>query len=173
MADAVDPGKVLAWSLADCQAYWLALGTLTAAQKRWREHEREWRTNLAAQGLLPAEWLVADIRSGAKERRDRQSMQNLLRDRARLASLKQAGYSFDAEHRLVAPALTRIHVPALRPGERPRERRSSTRSSGRPSRGDPDPEPEPPPVEVWRGVRAASVRMHTRLARQRAKWAAV
>lgn len=146
MADAVDPGKVVARSLADCEAYWNAQGTLTAAQKRWHEHEREWRTNLAAQGLLPAEWLVADIRSGAKERRDRQSMQNLLRDRARLASLKQAGYSFDEDHRLVAPALTRIHAPARRENvnaARPREGRPATRQRARtPTSDDPSPSPD-------------------------------
>jgi hypothetical protein len=53
-----------------------------------------------------------------------------------------------------------------------RERRPSTRRTSRTSRGSPDgSEPEPPPVEHWRGIAAASVRMHTRLARRRAKQA--
>jgi hypothetical protein len=139
----VADGEVLALSLADCEAYWNAQGKqLRAAQERWRAHEREWRANLAAQGLLPAEWLVADIRSGAKERRDQRNMQALLHDRARLARLKRDGYSFDANHRLVAPALARVHTPERRESEaRPRGRRA--RRSGS-SRKSPSSEPDEP-----------------------------
>jgi hypothetical protein len=116
---------VLARSLADCEAYWNAQGRLSAAQERWREHERQWRTNLGTWGLLPAERLVADIRSGEKERRDQQNMRNLQRSKARLAQWKREGYTFDEEHRLVAPALARIdgaepREPETRPQERSR-----------------------------------------------------
>jgi hypothetical protein len=65
-----------------------------------------------------------------------------------------------------------VHAPPLlRADARPRERRPSTRRSAA-SRGSPDSDLPPPPVEVWRGLVAASVRMQTRLARRRAKWAA-
>lgn len=135
-------GEVLARSLTAWAAYWNAQGTLTRAQKRWREHERKWRTNLAAQGLLPADWLVADIRCGAKERRDKRSMQSLLRDRAKLAKWKREGYSLDAEHRLVAPL--RVRAPERREtAGRPRERRPASRRAA-PSR-DPD---EPHQLDV-------------------------
>jgi hypothetical protein len=102
---------------------------------------------LAAQGLLPADWLVADIRSGAKESRDRQSRRNMLRNLAKLAHWKREGYSFDAERRLVAPAPARIHVAPQRdyPGNRPRERRPATRRRARaPTGDDPSPESDPP-----------------------------
>jgi hypothetical protein len=59
-------------------------------------------------------------------------------------SSKREGYTFDSERRLVAPALTRIHVPERRENAaRPRERRVR-RSRSTASRGEPDPEPEPP-----------------------------
>jgi hypothetical protein len=126
--DSVTAGEVRARSLADCEEHWNALGRpLTKAEKRWREHEREWRTSLATDGLLPADSLVADIRSGAKERRDKRSMRNLLRDRAKLAKWK------------VAPA--RVHAPErleiAAPATRKRERRATTRRSALP-RGSPD-----------------------------------
>jgi hypothetical protein len=93
----VEPGKVLGQSLADCEAYWNAEGTLTAAQERWRENERELRTECAAQGLrVPAadDPTIAEIRSGAKESRDQPSMETLLHDKAHLARLKPEGHSF-------------------------------------------------------------------------------
>jgi hypothetical protein len=67
-----------------------------------------------------------------------------------------------------------VHVPVRQeqiasPGEQGRQgRRASTSSRGSPN----DPDLPPPPVETWHGVAAASVRMQTRLARRRAKWAA-
>ena len=112
-------------SLADWSAQWDAQERRSAAQKRWREHEREWRINLAAQGLLPADRLVADIRSGAKERRDRQ---NTVEPAAHpgTAGEPQAGrLQLRRRASAVAPALTRIDAPS--PGRthaRPRERRA-------------------------------------------------
>jgi hypothetical protein len=109
------------------------------------EFEAELRANLAAKGEEPAEWLVDEIRSGAWKQRQRQNMRNLQRNQVRLVRLKREGYTFDAEHRLVAPALTRIDAPLRRDVARPRERRPrnrSTRQARAPSR-DPD-EPEPP-----------------------------
>jgi hypothetical protein len=176
MRSQVTPDTVLARSLADWAAYWDAQGPLNAGHRRRRKFERELRINCAAQGCgVPAadDPTIAEIRSGAKASRDQQSRRNLQHSRERLAMLRKTGHSFDQEGRLVAPALTQIHVPALRPVERPRERRATTRSSGRPSRGDPDPEAEPPPpVEIWRGVAAASARMVQRCERRGAKWAA-
>ena len=52
-SDVVELGDVLARSLADCEAYSNKLAQLRATQKRRREHEREWRTNLAARGSCP------------------------------------------------------------------------------------------------------------------------
>jgi hypothetical protein len=142
MADAVEPGEVLVRSLAEHAAYWDAQGTLTKAQRRWSTFERELRTNLAAKGRLPNPKIIAMVRSGEWERRQRQNMRNLLHNQARLARLKREGYSFDAEHRLVAPAVTRIHAPARRVN---RERRPAGRSRARaPSGDDPSPESDPP-----------------------------
>jgi hypothetical protein len=108
-----------------------------------RELEQRLDAELADEGGL-ADWLRAEIRSGEWERRQRRNYQNILPDRARLAQLKREGYTFDSERRLVAPALTRIHVAERRENAaRPRERRVR-RSSATGSRGDPDPEPEPP-----------------------------
>lgn len=132
-------GEVLARSLADCEAYWDAQGALSVEQERWREDERELRTNLAGKGLLPNPSVIAKIRSGEAERSSIEARRNMLRNQARLASLKQAGYSFDAEHRLVAPALTRIHTPARRVSC---ERRPAGRSRARAPSGD-DPSPSP------------------------------
>jgi hypothetical protein len=101
------------------------------------EFEAELRSNLAAQGEEPADWLIAEIRSGRWKQRQRQNMQNLLRNQVRLVRLKREGYTFDSKHRLVAPALTRIHAPLRREsGGRPRGRRVR-RSARTGARGDP------------------------------------
>jgi hypothetical protein len=170
----VEPGEVLARSLADGAAYWDSQGTLTKAQERWREDECEWRTKLAAEGLLLADSLAADIRSGAKERRDKRSIQDMLRDRARLARLKSEGHSFPPREKAgitielngapawVETAFKRraafelavssrqavVHVPERRePVATPRERRAPRRRAGssRASPSDPD---QPPPLRV-------------------------
>jgi hypothetical protein len=68
-----------------------------------------------------------------------------------------------------------LHAPQR--GEnvaRPRERRARRAStSSRASPDDPSPPESEPPLETWRGVARASVRMRTRLARRRAKRAAL
>jgi hypothetical protein len=146
----------------------------SAEQKRWRKFERELRTNCASQGCgVPAadDPIIAEIRSGAWEKRQQRNMQNMLRDRAKLAQWKREGYSFDVEHRLVAPPLTRVperREPVASPGEQGRR----ARRSSAPSRGSSDdPDLEPPP-ETWRGLAAASVRMVQHCERRRAKAAA-
>jgi hypothetical protein len=135
----------LAESLAEHAAYWNSLGALTPAQKRWKAHELAWRKNLAAAAqtraeAMPATWLIASIRSGEKERRDQRSMQNLLRDRARLAQWRREGYSFDSEHRLVAPQRPTGGRPRHEGREsRPSRRRSGTRASPSGDEGEPPP----------------------------------
>jgi hypothetical protein len=137
---------VRARSLADWEAYWNAQGPLSAPQRRWRKFERELRINCAAKGCgVPAadDPTIAEIRCGIWERQQRENMRRLLRDRAKLALWKREGYSFDADHRLVAPALTRVQAPERRePVARPRERRAGRASTS--SRDDPSPEPDPP-----------------------------
>jgi hypothetical protein len=164
------PHDVAAASLAECDACWNALGTLTKAQRRWRERERELRINVAAQGGQVPEAgdpIIEEIRSGRWEKRQRKNMRNLRRDRAKLAMWKREGYSFDAEHRLVASP--EIHAPARRESAtRPREHRSRSRT--RPARGssdDPDLE-EPPPAAFVRGFTAASERLSRHLQRRTA-----
>jgi hypothetical protein len=150
MAREVDAnrGGALARSLAECEAYWRGVPFFAERRRRY-ETERKYRLECAERGYEPTpdDWVITDIRSGEWERRRKRSMQNLLHDRARLTRLKREGYSFDAEHRLVAPALTRIEVPEPREsGARPRERRAATpRSGSRASRSDPD---EPGDLEV-------------------------
>lgn len=136
-------GEFLAESRKECAAYWDQLGPLTAAQKRRKAHELAWRKNLAAAGAMPTPELIADIRSGEKDRRDHQSMQNLLRSRARLAQWRRDGYSFDAEHRLVAPQRPNSNGPRPTRPRESRSRRSETRSpAGSSSARGPD---RPPP----------------------------
>jgi hypothetical protein len=94
-------------------------------------------------GEEPAEWLKEDIRSGERDRRVAQNLANLRHSVQRLEQLKREGYSFDAEHRLVAPPKPIIPRCAESRSGRPRERRAR-RSASSGSRDDPDPEPEPP-----------------------------
>jgi hypothetical protein len=75
---------------------------------------------------------------------------------------------FTRQARVSGPERREPVAPAVRAREQGAGRR---RAASRASPDDPS-EPEPPPVAVWRGVAAASVRMHTRLARRRAKRAA-
>jgi hypothetical protein len=111
--------------------------------RRRYEAERELRLSLNAKGELPATWIVEAIRSGEWERRQKRNMQALLHDRAKLSRWKRAGYTFDEQHRLVAPALTRIHVPERRESvSRPRERRAGRAGragASRPSSGSSEP----------------------------------
>jgi len=111
-----------------------------------------------ANGEQPNPKIIAKMRSGDWQARQRQNLQKLRQTQTRLALLRRDGYTFDREHRLVAPALTRIHAPApLDNVSRPRERRP--RRSSTSSRGSPDSEPEPPlrvipPAEFRRLLRA-------------------
>jgi hypothetical protein len=134
------------------------------------EFEAELRANLAAQGEEPADWLIAEIRSGRWKQRQRQNMRNLQHVQARLTRLKREGYTFDAEHRLVAPALTRIQAPLCRGPSR--ERRPQTRRVRRTvaaSRDGPHlPDDEPPLASSWRGLVAASVRLSAHVERRNA-----
>jgi hypothetical protein len=145
-------------SLAECETYWNAQGALSAAQKRSREKEREFRTACAAQGIPPNPSIIAKIRSGEFERQAKQAKQRNQEHLDYLARLRREGYSFDAEHRLVAPALTRIHAPERRENvARPRERRPTARQRARaPSGDDPSPESDPPlrviPLATFRRV---------------------
>jgi hypothetical protein len=167
---------VRARSLADWAAYWNAQGPLNAGQRRWRYFERELRINCAAKGCeVPdaGDRSIAEIRCGKWEQRQRESMHNLSRDRARLARWKREGYSFDEEHRLVAPALSRSKAPERRENAaRPRERRPATRRRTTSRAGPDEPSPESdPPIKVWRGLAAVSVRMVQHCGRRRrVKW---
>jgi hypothetical protein len=94
----------------------------------------------------------------------------------RLRERNGADYSWDPETKLFERLPAVVHTPQRREAAivvaRAREQGTGRRrTASRASPDDPS-EPEPPPVEVWRGVAAASVRMQTRLARRRAKWAA-
>jgi hypothetical protein len=112
------------------------------------EAERKLRADYDELGLVPAAWLVDEVRSGEWRKRQRRNSQAIRRNRARLAQLKRDGYTFDSERRLVAPALAKIHKPERREnGTRPRERRSRRTVRTAASRDDPS-EPEPPLVEI-------------------------
>jgi hypothetical protein len=147
MASELAAGDVLARSLADWRMYWDWLGAPSAAQRRWRDFERDLRISLAKEGQLPAQWLIAEIRCGKWEKRQRLIKRNMLRHQAKLATWKREGYTFDAEHRLVAPE-------PRESGSRPRERRTRRRGGAvrtRPgaSRDGPglsESDDEPPPV---------------------------
>jgi hypothetical protein len=78
-------------TLAQLDAYWVGV-PFFAAQRRRYELELKVRVEFAARGDKPAPWVIEEIRSGEWERRTKRNMQNLLRHRARLASLKQAGW---------------------------------------------------------------------------------
>src|SRR6478672_12033027 len=89
-------------SLVEWTAYWDARGPLTAALERRKAWEYKVRCEFAARGLKPLPWVADEIRSGKAERIRNRSLRNLVRNRAILARLRRQGYTFDAEHRLVA-----------------------------------------------------------------------
>jgi hypothetical protein len=145
-------------TLAEHEAFWSVRGPLTEAQERWCAFELELRRNMAANGETPAEWLIAEIRSGRWEARQRQNRENMIHHLARLARLRREGYSFDAEHRLVAPSRPRNWRDGSRE-RRPAGRRARvTRRARAPAREPDDPEPEPlvaiPPARFWADVAA-------------------
>jgi hypothetical protein len=134
-------------SLADHRAYWDSQNPLTRAQMRWKAFEESFRRNLVAQAetradVMPNPRIVDEVRSGQWEQRQRRNLENMLRSRARLAQLRRDGYTFDAEHRLVAPrALPR---PATRRRECRPQRLGSVARSTRSTRGSPAREPDEP-----------------------------
>jgi hypothetical protein len=175
MAGEVAAGEVLAQSLADCEAFWDALKPLSPAQERLREFERELRTNCAAAGCgVPAadDSIIAEIRSGAWERRQKRIGRDMSRDRAKMTQWKREGYTFDEDRRLVAPALTRI-APSRGTSRENRPQGRRVARSGSNSRDGPSDESDLPPVAPLRGFTAASIRMVQHYERRRAKAAAV
>jgi hypothetical protein len=150
MQELTESSSPYAESLAEHADYWSGLGTLTPAQRRWSAFELELREELAAKGEKPAEWLIAEIRTGQWERCQRRSMRNMLRSQAKLAMWRREGYTFDAEHRLLAPVASsfterRGTSREQRPQSRPARRSGAASSRGDPSRDDPD-----RPLAHWR-----------------------
>jgi hypothetical protein len=155
---------------ADLRAHWGDRDKLSPSLRRRYDAERELRLDLAKKGQKPAPWIVEEIRAGAWFVRQRGILLNIRRTRGRLARLKRDGYSFDAEHRLVAPALTRTRPPdRSRAQARPREhrpaRRASASSRDGPSRSDDD---DPHNLGAPRAFAAASTRAAVHLGRRRA-----
>ena len=132
---------------AALRAYWGDPAKLSRVMRRRYELERKYRLECAERGYEPTpdDWVVAEMRSGEWERRTSRNMQNLLRDRAKLAKWKREGYWFDEERRLQPPpAIVPVaahHENVARPRER-RARRASSSSAG--SSGSSDSESEPP-----------------------------
>jgi hypothetical protein len=160
-AKPVDPVEAaLAQSLGDCNAHWDEQGELTAEQKRRKFEEETFRRGLAVNaktaerdlGLSaeaavlaakPVEWAIELIRSGESERLRVEGRRNYLMNRAKLARWRREGYTFDAEHRMVAPSTARISHRGERERRPATARRSSTRTrSG--SSGDPPQDADPP-----------------------------
>jgi hypothetical protein len=145
-----DHSLVLEASLEEWSAYWDEQGPLTAEGERRKRLEEEWRRNLVAAGstpaeMMPASWLIRDIRSGKYERDYNRWERNLWRNQVRRAMWRRQGYTFDAEHRLVAPPGRQPRVPT-RPvtvAARPRER---ARGRSRVTRAGPSDDSEPPPA---------------------------
>jgi hypothetical protein len=118
---------------AELEDYWGPPEPLSASQTRWRDMERELRLSLAASGEEPAEWLIAEMRSGAWERRQRRNMRNFRLSVARWNTWRR-------EQRRAAPTTTMPQTRARESRPRPARRSTSTASS----RDDPPGEPDPP-----------------------------
>jgi len=149
LLDEESRASLFADSLAAVSAYWDAQGPLTAEGKRRKLEEEKVRRHLVANAKIaadgmPAGWLIEQIRSGESERLRAEGRRNYLMNRAKMARLRREGYTFDVEHRLIAPRTPTVSHH----GERERRpavsgRRSSTRThSG--SRGDPPQDSDPP-----------------------------
>ena len=148
LLDEESRASLLEDSLAAVSAYWDARPLTAEGKRRKLEEEKVRRhlvanANIAADGM-PAGWLIEQIRSGESERLRAEGRRNYLMNRAKMARLRREGYTFDTEHRLVAPRTPTVSHR----GERERRpaagaRRSSTRThSG--SRGDPPQDSDPP-----------------------------
>jgi hypothetical protein len=120
-------------SLAEWQAYWGSLEKLTPAQNRRQKVELEYRLGLIKLGQLPLASQIDEIRSGVYERQKAESLRNMYRNRARLAMWKRQGYTFDAQHRLVAPRSVGT-VLRTRPQRSARTSRTITAGRARRSR---------------------------------------
>jgi len=158
-----EPDVALAESLAEHANYWNQRGGLTAAQKRWSAFELELRTNL--KGEKPAEWLLGEIRSGRWEKQQHQNMLNAVRNRVKLVQWKREGYTFDAEHRLVAPARASLVTQqrGVSREQRPQGRRGTSTASRATSPGrESDDDPEPPPACAVCGGSLVGKRRHAR-----------
>jgi hypothetical protein len=146
---AMAAAEVLAESLAEHSAYWGSHGKLRPEQERWKAFELEMRENYAAKGEKPTDRIISEIRSGRWEKQQQRSMAELKRQRARLAWLRHEGYTFDADHRLVAPQVaTALDTSQCRGSSRerrPQVRRVARSSASRGSSArDDDPEPLAP-----------------------------
>lgn len=126
------------------EEFWGDPEQLTDQRRRWYESELELRSSLAEKGEEPATWIILMIRSGAWEKRKRQNRLNMRRNRGMLARLRREGYTFDAEHRLRAPALAGIQASRLA-SEPNRPRESGSRRGTVATRAGPDDSDEPPP----------------------------
>ena len=159
-------------SLAELSAYWDAQGHLTAEQKRRQLEEEKWRRQLAAKAesaaeAMPAGRLIEQVRSGESERLRAEGRRNYLMNRAKLARWRREGYTFDAQHRLVAPRTPAASHRGEREQRPSATRRSSTRSrSG--SRGDPPQDADPPPVQPQPAADVAASRR--RVPTRRVSW---
>jgi hypothetical protein len=118
---------------AELEDYWGPAELLSAPQRRRRDTEHELRLSLAGRREEPAPWLIAEIRSGVWERRQRRNMRNFRLSVARWNTWRR-------EQRGAAPTTT---TPQTRAREsRPRTARRSTSTAS--SRDDPPGEPDPP-----------------------------
>jgi hypothetical protein len=139
--------RALAESLAEFAVYWDSLGELTPAREGWKAFELELRKNLVGQAqtreaAMPATWLVKEIRCGRWEKRQQRNLRNLWRNQARLMQWRRKGYTFDSEHRLVAPQRPCTSRPRQE-GRAPRSRRQRTHVRAREPTRKPDDDPEP------------------------------
>jgi hypothetical protein len=152
------------------RAFWGEPDELPPDRRRWYEQEHRLRISLAEKGEEPATWIILMIRTGAWEARQRQNRLNMRVNRGRLARLRREGYTFDAEHRLVAPCLAGVQPSGSRTVDqaRPREhraKRATVAARDGPSRSEDD---DPPDLSALRGFRAASNRMYVHVGRRMA-----
>jgi hypothetical protein len=140
--DRVGMTDPLAKSVAACDAYWKPLEPLTQKQERRKAIELQCRKGFVKIGETPTARVVEEIRSGEYERQVAESRKNLLKNRAKLLRWRREGYTFDAQHRLVAPPQPPAVTSSATP--RPREHRPAGSSQRARAPDDPDPESDPP-----------------------------
>jgi len=142
-ADQQNESDLLALSLAEWHAHWDVLGPLTRQLERRKALEYEVRCNFAAKGQVPRSWVADEIRSGEFERRRARSLRNLAHRAALRDMWRRQGYTFDSEHRLIAPRNPPIvrRRPGVAIAARPREQ---GRGRSRVTRAGPKDDPDPP-----------------------------